>query len=68
MKVDFDPVSGHVIARFSTTTRVLTGSVVYATAQWVYAHDDGYGYTVTGDQGTFRMRVEKVEPEGVPYA
>lgn len=68
MKVSFDPISGHILAHFSTVVRIITGPVAYAMAQWLYAHDDGEPYEITGEQGTFRMTIAKVEPEGVPYA
>lgn len=38
----------------------ISGQAVYATAQWLEGHDSDEPYEITGDQGTYRLTVEKV--------
>lgn len=71
MEVKYDASTGHILALVGTkplAARNIDGSAIYAVAQWLDAHDDGYPYEITGDQGTYRLTATKCEPERVPYA
>ena len=68
MEVDYDVVTGHIVAHIGHLSRDITGRAIYSVARWLDAHDDGDPYEITGGQGTYRLKVEKCEPDRTPYA
>lgn len=37
-----------------------SGQAIYTTAQWLHAHDDGEPYEIIGDNGSYRITVQKL--------